>query len=316
MCGLATNCLAEDPQPRALNEPDGVIGGHEYVDLGLTSGTLWATYNVGATNPYEKGYFFAWGEVEPRENFTWPTYDYYDGIGINPNTGSNWVFLEDIGSDISGTEYDAARHHWGNGWRLPTEREGFELSSLHGEYEISEESGVEGVRIHGLNGHSIFMPICGYGLWYGTQDLHHDTHSAYWTGHGDIERGYFGEIIGPSNEAWAIMVYSPSGISSRQYVKAYGLNVRAVVKPGESGIGNVVPDSGKVRLFCRDGCIHVFGNRSEGGLVTVFDLSGRAAYSGSVPDGTCRLPELAGGVYIVSYSYDGRTMATQKMTFK
>jgi hypothetical protein len=48
---------------------DGVIGGHEYVDLGLPSGTLWATYNVGATSPYEKGDYFAWGEVEPREDF-------------------------------------------------------------------------------------------------------------------------------------------------------------------------------------------------------------------------------------------------------
>ena len=47
---------------------DGVIGGHEYVDLGLPSGTLWATYNVGATSPYEKGDYFAWGEVEPRED--------------------------------------------------------------------------------------------------------------------------------------------------------------------------------------------------------------------------------------------------------
>lgn len=52
---------------------DGVIGGHEYVDLGLPSGTLWATYNVGATSPYEKGDYFAWGEVEPREDFSWET---------------------------------------------------------------------------------------------------------------------------------------------------------------------------------------------------------------------------------------------------
>lgn len=52
---------------------DGVIGGHEYVDLGLPSGTLWATYNVGATSPYEKGDYFAWGEVEPREDFGFET---------------------------------------------------------------------------------------------------------------------------------------------------------------------------------------------------------------------------------------------------
>lgn len=40
MCGLAINCFADEPQPPAPSEPDGIIGGHEYVDLGLPSGTL------------------------------------------------------------------------------------------------------------------------------------------------------------------------------------------------------------------------------------------------------------------------------------
>ncbi len=57
--GLSINAQADTPQPPAPSEPDGIIGGHEYVDLGLPSGTLWATYNVGATSPYEKGDYFA-----------------------------------------------------------------------------------------------------------------------------------------------------------------------------------------------------------------------------------------------------------------
>ena len=36
----------------------------DYVDLGLPSGTLWAKCNVGASNPEETGYYFAWGETE------------------------------------------------------------------------------------------------------------------------------------------------------------------------------------------------------------------------------------------------------------
>lgn len=81
---------------------DGVIGGHEYVDLGLPSGTLWATYNVGATSPYEKGDYFAWGEVEPREDFSWENYKFFERYEVDPNNGE-WAVLENIGNDISGT---------------------------------------------------------------------------------------------------------------------------------------------------------------------------------------------------------------------
>ena len=47
--------------------------GYEYVDLGLPSGTLWATCNVGATAPEEFGYYFAWGEVQRKSEYNWET---------------------------------------------------------------------------------------------------------------------------------------------------------------------------------------------------------------------------------------------------
>ncbi|MBO7138146.1 MAG: hypothetical protein J6V92_06740 [Bacteroidaceae bacterium] len=50
--------------------------GHEYVDLGLPSGTLWATCNVGANSPEEYGEYFAWGETKPKKNFRHETYQY------------------------------------------------------------------------------------------------------------------------------------------------------------------------------------------------------------------------------------------------
>ena len=37
--------------------------GHDYVDLGLPSGTLWATCNIGASKPEDFGNYFAWGET-------------------------------------------------------------------------------------------------------------------------------------------------------------------------------------------------------------------------------------------------------------
>ena len=53
--------------------------GHEYVDLGLPSGTLWATCNVGATTPEGYGDYFAWGETTPKSVYNWDTYQYSNG---------------------------------------------------------------------------------------------------------------------------------------------------------------------------------------------------------------------------------------------
>ena len=53
--------------------------GHEYVDLGLPSGLQWATCNVGATTPEGYGNYYAWGETEPKETYSWATYKWCDG---------------------------------------------------------------------------------------------------------------------------------------------------------------------------------------------------------------------------------------------
>ncbi len=55
------------------------VEAHEWVDLGLPSGTLWATHNIGARKPEETGYYFAWGETEPKEDYDWTTYRHCTG---------------------------------------------------------------------------------------------------------------------------------------------------------------------------------------------------------------------------------------------
>ena len=55
---------------------NGTLQGHEYIDLGLPSGTLWATCNVGANSPEEYGDYFAWGETTPKTIYDWSTYQY------------------------------------------------------------------------------------------------------------------------------------------------------------------------------------------------------------------------------------------------
>ena len=52
------------------------LDSHVYVDLGLPSGTLWATCNVGANAPEECGYYFAWGETEFKDSYSWSNYKY------------------------------------------------------------------------------------------------------------------------------------------------------------------------------------------------------------------------------------------------
>ena len=52
---------------------------HEYVDLGLPSGLLWATCNVGADTPEDYGDYFAWGEISTKSTYNWNTYQYCMG---------------------------------------------------------------------------------------------------------------------------------------------------------------------------------------------------------------------------------------------
>ena len=53
---------------------DSVILDHAIVDLGLPSGTLWATCNVGAETPEDCGDYLAWGETAPKEMYDWKQY--------------------------------------------------------------------------------------------------------------------------------------------------------------------------------------------------------------------------------------------------
>ncbi len=290
----------------------GIIGGHEYVDLGLPSGTLWATYNVGATSPYEKGQYFAWGETEPREDFSWESYKFFEGYEADPNKGS-WAVLENIGTDICGTEYDAARYQWGNGWRLPNEQERYELRMLCWNNGPSEENGVRGVRIYGPNEHSIFLPVCGFGLWNGEQDPFHNTDGAYWTGVEDPDYGYDGTPIDPSNYAKSLLI-DLSGFTSSKSRKAGGLNIRAVVNPKEAGVNPLVYERNNIAISFQNGSIIVSGTDNKCTL-ELFDLSGRSIISATVDNGICPLPSLSNGIYLISVT-DGASSKTQKVAIK
>lgn len=62
---------------------------HEWVDLGLPSGTMWATMNVGASRPEDLGDFFAWGETDSKEFYTLENYKRCEG-SYDSLTFSRW----------------------------------------------------------------------------------------------------------------------------------------------------------------------------------------------------------------------------------
>ncbi|MBR5831997.1 MAG: hypothetical protein IKY79_05210 [Bacteroidales bacterium] len=121
------------------------VNGYAYVDLGLPSGLKWATCNVGATTPEEYGNYYAWGETTTKTEYTEENYTLYG---------------QELG-DISGnTTYDVARANWGSTWRMPTKEELEELAN-NCTWTWITQNGVNGMKVVGSNGNSIFLPASG-----------------------------------------------------------------------------------------------------------------------------------------------------------
>lgn len=125
------------------------------VDLGLPSGLLWSTCNLGATRSDEFGDFYAWGETEPKDEYTWETYKWCDGdSGSLTKYGGEYSFDGKFRLDL---EDDAAYVNLGKTWSIPTEEDYSELLSSC-TWTWTTKRGVPGVSFTGPNGHSLFFP--------------------------------------------------------------------------------------------------------------------------------------------------------------
>ena len=177
----------------------------EEVDLGLS--TTWASFNLGATSPSEAGDMVAWGETEPKSSYTWENYTYCNGTASS---------VQNIGNEISDTEYDAAANMWGDGWRMPTREEINELRTKC-TFTQTTMNGVKGYKVTGPNGNSIFLPFggCSYnGATYGT-----GSYAYYWSG----------TLDGSNNQkAHTIYVKSGSGATSIVCQRRTGILIRPV----------------------------------------------------------------------------------------
>ena len=196
---------------------------HEYVDLGLPSGTLWATHNVGATKPEEYGNYFAWGETKPKktQKFNWGTYKlakvYYDdernvGIGWNLTTlykyKSKFEYYGELDNlETLQPEDDAATTNWGTEWHTPTKEEINELIE-NCIYSDTIINGVSGAKYTASNGNSIFMPAGGY--YFDTSNLNNNS-NIYWSSslndeYDHLAYAFYGENLSPLKRCFGCLV--------------------------------------------------------------------------------------------------------------
>ena len=181
----------------------------DYVDLGLPSGTLWATCNVGADSPEDYGDYFAWGETTPKDTYDWSTYQYGDGSTFTKYTGSE-------GLTTLLPEDDAATANWGSGWRMPTKAEWQELYS-NTTMTWTQQNGVNGKLFTAVNGNSLFLPAAG-GRWDDELDDVGD-YGNYWSSSLDTGLPY---------DAWIFGFYMDYFFDMASHVRFIGYTVRPV----------------------------------------------------------------------------------------
>ncbi len=188
LTAIAIKGQVRDDKPIIDSKKDNLDGGHvvrkmkvsKPVDLGLPSGTKWAEWNVGASAPEQKGFYYAWGETEPKEVYSWKTYfDAVDRQNLkNDNVNGFKEFLSDRRASIVGTSHDVAHVKWGKDWLMPTVEQWKELIK-HCKTEPKNQKGVKGLCFTGPNGNSIFIP--GWGFMH-FRTLNDAGELEYWTG--------------------------------------------------------------------------------------------------------------------------------------
>ena len=159
---IAISGCKKDEKPE--KQTTGELNSRTWVDLGLPSGTKWATCNVGADSPESFGKYFAWGETTPKSNYDWSTYRWCNG---SDTTLTKYCDVSEYGnngfsdnlSKLETTD-DVVKTYYGNNWRMPTADEMKELVN-NCTIEMTTENGIEGRKFIGPNGNFIFLPAAG-----------------------------------------------------------------------------------------------------------------------------------------------------------
>ena len=189
--------------------------GHEYVDFGLPSGTLWATMNVGATTPEDYGNYYAWGETATKATYDWSTY-------FDTNDGGNTFtkYNNDGGKKVLDPEDDAAHVNWGGSWRMPTKAEWQELID-NCTWTWTTQNGINGYKVtsnkEGYTDKFIFLPAAGSRFDSGLYDV--GSYGYYWS-------SSLGGLS--SYNAW-YLDFGSGYLDLSYYYRCRGLSVRPVL---------------------------------------------------------------------------------------
>ena len=152
---------------------NGMENGHSFVDLGLPSGLLWATCNVGAESPEQAGLYFAWGETT---GFT------AEQIARGERKFFKKTYkAKKIKAELT-LEQDAAHVNMGGKWRMPTKAELQELydlttSTFKKEYK-KDHLEVCSILTSKINGNTLVLPVAGYVL--GQDIFRNNEYCHYW----------------------------------------------------------------------------------------------------------------------------------------
>lgn len=196
-----------DDDTNDYNSYTGKVQNHGYVDLGLS--VKWATCNIGASKSTDFGSYFCWGMT------TGPSAPGIISWTEDKNRYKD-LYKKDIGSDIKGTQYDAAYKNWGDKWRMPTEAEWKELKEKC-TYKWKKVKGVEGMLVTGQNGNSIFFPAAGLSATFGGNN----GCGYYWTS----TRAHVDDGTGMSATLDAVTVFF-------QYGSGYNNNILLSIENG------------------------------------------------------------------------------------
>ena len=180
-----------------------------YVDLGLPSGTLWASCNVGANSPEEAGDYFAWGETQTKDNYGWGNYFDSSFVKYNVDGGLTELLPED----------DAATVNLNAGWQMPSKAQIDELMNSSNTITVwMKQNGVDGFMVISRNNSNyIFLPAAGFCWGEGVNAIGSDGY--YWTRSLSQDRSNAAEI----------MYFTSSGMQSIFSTRAMGFSIRPVV---------------------------------------------------------------------------------------
>ena len=187
------------------------------VDLGLS--VYWATCNLGAAKPEDYGDYYAWGETEPKEDYSWSNYKFgtsSSGQIFKYNTINSYGSIDN--KTVLEPEDDVAHVKLGGKWRMPTDAEWTELRTKCTWTWVTNYngSGINGRLVKATNGNSIFLPAAGYR--YDTGRDKAGSRGYYWSS--SLSTGF-------PDEAWRAS-FDSDNVSRYTDYRYYGLSVRPV----------------------------------------------------------------------------------------